>query len=317
MTDGGNGMQIGFIGAGAIGAPLVRNLLKAGHAVAVHNRRESGAAPLVAAGAAWAPDIRTVAAGARFVFSALPGPDEQEAVYRGPDGLIACCAPGATVLDMTTSSPRLVRELAEAFAAGGTDLLDTPVSGGPKGAASGRLAIWVGGRQDAFERARPLLETLGDQVRYLGPSGTATVAKLVHNCANYGFQAVLAEVMTLGVRAGVDPAVLFGAIRQGSLGRQRAVDRLADQFLPGEFDQPNFALKLAQKDVRLATELGRELDVPMRLAGLTYADLTEAVNRGWGARDSRAAMLLQQERSGVAIKVPRPVLDEILRTEPL
>ena len=310
-------MQIGFIGAGAIGAPLVRNLLRAGHAVAVHNRRESTAAPLVAAGASWAPDVRTVAAGAQFVFSALPGPDEQEAAYRGPDGLIACCAPGTTVLDMTTSSPRLVRALADAFAAGGTDLLDTPVSGGPKGAASGRLAIWVGGPPDAFERARPLLETLGDQVRYLGPSGTATVAKLVHNCANYGFQAVLAEVMTLGVRAGVDPAVLFGAIRQGSLGRQRAVDRLADQFLPGEFDQPNFALKLAQKDVRLATELGRELDVPMRLAGLTYADLTEAVNRGWGARDSRAAMLLQQERSGVAIKVPRPVLDEILRTEPL
>jgi len=315
--DKGNGMQIGFIGAGAIGAPLVRRLLQAGHAVAVHNRREATAAPLVEAGATWAPDMRAVAAGAGFVFSALPGPDEQEAVYRGPGGLIACCAPGTTVLDMTTSAPRLVRELAEAFAARGTDLLDSPVSGGPKGAASGRLAIWVGGRQEAFAQARPLLETLGDQVRYLGPSGTATVAKLVHNCANYGFQAVLAEVMTLGVRAGVDPAVLFGAIRQGSLGRQRAVDRLADQFLPAEFDQPNFALKLAQKDVRLATELGRELDVPMRLAGLTYADLTEAVNRGWGARDSRVAMLLQQERSGVSIKVPRPVLDEILRTEPL
>lgn len=310
-------MQIGFIGAGAIGAPLVRAFLKAGHAVAVHNRRESTAAPLVEAGATWAPDMAAVAAGARFVFSALPGPDEQETVYRGPAGLIAACAPGTTLLDMTTSAPRLVRALAEEFVAAGCDMLDTPVSGGPKGAATRKLAIWVGGREAAFDAASPLLDLIGDRVRYLGPIGTATVAKLAHNCANYGFQAVLAEVMTLGVRAGVDPAVLFGAIRQGSLGRQRAVDRLADQFLPGEFDQPNFALKLAQKDVRLATELGRELDVPMRLAGLTYADLTEAVNRGWGARDSRAAMLLQQERSGVAIKVPRAVLDGILRDEPL
>lgn len=310
-------MQIGFIGAGAIGAPLVRNFLKAGYGVAVHNRRQSTAAALVEAGATWAPDMRAVADGAAFVCSALPGPDEQEAVYGGPDGLIAACAPGTVLLDMTTSSPRVVRALAERFEARGCDMLDTPVSGGPKGAASRKLAIWVGGRPEAFERARALLDVIGDQVRYLGPSGTATVAKLAHNCANYGVQAVLAEVMTLGVRAGVDPAVLFGAIRQGSLGRQRAVDRLADQFLPGEFDNPSFALKLAQKDVRLATELGRELDVPMRIASMTYADLTEAVNRGWGARDSRAALLLQQERSGVSIKVPRPVLDDILKNEPL
>ncbi len=310
-------MQIGFIGAGAIGAPLVRNLLRAGYRVAVHNRRESTAASLVAAGARWAPDMRAVAGGARFIFSALPGPQEQESVYRGANGLIAHCAPGTTVLDMTTSSPALVRELAAEFAAVGCEMLDTPVSGGPKGAANRKLAVLVGGTPEGFAAARKLLDVIGDQVRYIGPVGAATIVKLAHNCANYGIQAVLAEVMTLGVRAGVDPAVLWGALRQGSLGRQRVVDRLADQFLPGEFDKPNFTLALAQKDVRLATELGRELDVPMRLASLTYADLTEAVNRGWGARDSRAAMLLQQERSAVSIKVPRAVLDEILQNEPL
>jgi 3-hydroxyisobutyrate dehydrogenase len=196
-------------------------------------------------------------------------------------------------------------------------MLDAPVSGGPKGAATRRLAIWVSGAEDAFAKARPVLDVIGDQVRYLGATGTATVAKLCHNCANYGFQAVLAEIMTLGVKAGVDPAVLWGAIRQGSLGRQRPVDRLADQFLPGEFDKPSFTLRLAQKDVRLATELGRELDVPMRVANLTYADITEAVNRGWGDEDSRAAMKLQQQRSGVAIKVPKETLQEILKNEPL
>jgi 3-hydroxyisobutyrate dehydrogenase len=310
-------MQIGFIGAGAIGAPLVRNFLKAGYGVAVHNRRRATAETLIEAGAVWAPDMAAVAAGAQIVFSALPGPAEQEAVYRGPGGLIAACAPGTVLVDMTTSSPALVRALAAEFAAGGCAMLDAPVSGGPKGAATRRLAIWVSGAEDAFAKARPVLDVIGDQVRYLGATGTATVAKLCHNCANYGFQAVLAEIMTLGVKAGVDPAVLWGAIRQGSLGRQRPVDRLADQFLPGEFDKPSFTLRLAQKDVRLATELGRELDVPMRVANLTYADITEAVNRGWGDEDSRAAMKLQQQRSGVAIKVPKETLQEILKNEPL
>ncbi len=310
-------MRIGFIGAGAIGAPLVRNLLKAGYDVAVHNRRQSTAQPLVDAGAIWAPDMKSLAEGAKFIFSALPGPAEQAAVYRGPDGLIAHCAPGTILLDMTTSSPRLVRELAAEFEAVGCEMMDTPVSGGPKGAATRKLAVLVGGKPAVFEAARALLDVIGDQVRYIGPVGDASVVKLAHNCANYGIQAVLAEVMTLGVRAGVDPAVLWGALRQGSLGRQRAVDRLADQFLPAEFDKPNFTLLLAQKDVRLATELGREIDVPMRMASLTYADMTEAVNRGWGARDSRAALILQQERSNVAIKVPREVLDGILKNEPI
>ncbi|MEI9923104.1 MAG: NAD-binding protein [Bradyrhizobium sp.] len=120
-----------------------------------------------------------------------------------------------------------------------------------------------------------------------------------------------------GVKAGVDPAALFGAIRQGSLGRQRAVDRMTDQFLPHEFDNPAFALELAHKDVSLATALGRENDVPMRFANMTLAEMTEALNKGWGKRDSRVAMLIQEERAGLDIRVPRSVLQDILKNEPL
>ena len=103
------------------------------------------------------------------------------------------------------------------------------------------------------------------------------------------------------VKAGVDPVALFSAIRQGSLGRQRAVDRMTDQFLPHEFDNPAFALELAHKDVSLATALGRETGVPMRFANMTLAEMTEALNRGWGKRDSRSAMLIQEERAGLDI----------------
>nr|WP_281408806.1 NAD-binding protein [Xanthobacter sp. SG618] len=147
---------------------------------------------------------------------------------------------------------------------------------------------------------------------FLGALGAATTAKLVHNSANYGIQMVLAEVITIGVKAGVDPAVLFAAIREGSLGRQNVVDRLADQFLPAAFDEVSFALDLAFKDVSLAVALAQEAGVPARFTAMTLADMTEARNRGWGKRDSRVAMLVQEERAGVAIKVDRETLDGIL-----
>nr|WP_284145662.1 NAD-binding protein [Xanthobacter aminoxidans] len=147
---------------------------------------------------------------------------------------------------------------------------------------------------------------------FLGALGAATTAKLVHNSANYGIQMVLAEVITIGVKAGVDPATLFAAIREGSLGRQNVVDRLADQFLPAAFDEVSFALDLAFKDVSLAAALAREVGVPARFTEMTLAEMTEARNRGWGKRDSRVAMLVQEERAGVAIKVDRETLDGIL-----
>jgi 3-hydroxyisobutyrate dehydrogenase len=158
-----------------------------------------------------------------------------------------------------------------------------------------------------------VLDAIGDQARYVGPIGTGTVAKLVHNCAGYAIQCALAEVFTLGVKGGVEPLALFEAVRQGAVGRRRTFDGLVDQFLPGSYDPPAFALRLAHKDVSLAAALGAELGVPMRMASLALMELTEAMNRGWGERDSRVAMLLQQERAGVAIKVDREALHAALR----
>jgi len=163
-----------------------------------------------------------------------------------------------------------------------------------------------------FERHKAVLDAIGDQARHVGPSGAGTVAKLVHNCAGYALQCVLAEVFTLGVKGGVEPLALFEAVRQGAIGRRRTFDGLVDQFLPGVYDPPAFALRLAHKDVTLATQLARELGVPMRLSGLALEELTEALNRGWAERDSRVAMLLQQERAGVSIKVDRNRLSAAL-----
>jgi len=125
-------------------------------------------------------------------------------------------------------------------------------------------------------------------------------------------QTAMAEVFTMGVKAGVDPLTIWKAVRQGAGGRRRTFDGLADQFLPGTFDPPWFALRLAHKDVSLAVQLGRENKVPMRLANMTLEEMTEAMNRGWADRDSRVAMLLQEERAGVEIKVPAAALKEVL-----
>jgi 3-hydroxyisobutyrate dehydrogenase len=143
---------------------------------------------------------------------------------------------------------------------------------------------------------------MGDRAAYIGPIGTATVAKLVHNMSGYAITCALAETFTMGVKAGMDPVALWEAVRQGVGGRRLTFDGLLDQFLPGTYDPPNFALKLATKDVKLAAELGRELGVPMRICNLAYAEMREACNRGWEGRDSRSVMLLEQERAGVKIE---------------
>jgi 3-hydroxyisobutyrate dehydrogenase len=309
-------MRIGFIGLGTMGQHMAMNLLQAGHALVVNDLRREAAKPPLAAGATWADTPRQAATSSEVVFTSLPGPLEVEAVALGHEGLLAGMAAGTAYFDLTTNSPTLVRRLHAQFSERGVAVLDAPVSGGPRGARTRKLALWVGGDEAVFQRYQAVLDAIGDQARYVGPIGAGSVAKLVHNCAGYGIQAVLAEVFTLGVKAGVEPLALWQAVRQGALGRRRTFEGLIDQFLPGVFEPPAFALRLAHKDVTLATALGREKDVPMRMANLALAELTEALNRGWGERDSRVAMLLQEERAGVEIRVPPSALRAALEETP-
>jgi 3-hydroxyisobutyrate dehydrogenase-like beta-hydroxyacid dehydrogenase len=302
-------MRVGFIGLGTMGASMALNTQAAGHQLIVHDVRREAAAPHLKAGAIWGAGAREVAEAAEIVFTSLPGPREVEAVA---EGLIEGMRQSTPWFDLSTNSPTVVRRLHARFAAKGIAMLDAPVSGGPRGAKTRKLALWVSGERAVFDQYRAVLDAIGDQVLYIGPIGAGSVAKLVHNCAGYAIQTALAEVFTLGVKAGVEPLALWAAVRQGSLGRQRTFDRLGRQFLQGVFDPPEFALKLAHKDVSLATELGRELGVPMRIANLTHAEMTEALNRGWAERDSRSPMLLQEERAGVEIKVPPAAIQAVI-----
>lgn len=306
-------MRIGFIGLGTMGAFMAANLQKAGYALVVHDVRREAGANRLAAGAVWAETPREVAEQSDVIFTSLPGPKEVEPVVFGEDGILAGVKPGAAFFDLSTNSQALVRRFAEAMAAKGGYGFDAPVSGGPKGAETGKLAIWVGGDRAAYDRFKPVLDAFGDQARYIGPAGSATVAKLVHNMAGYAIQTVMAEVFSMGVKAGMDPLELWEAVRQGALGRRRTFDRLGEQFLPEKYDPPSFTLKLAHKDVSLAIEMGRSLGVPMRLCNLVLEDFNEALNHpGWDALDSRVPMKMQLDRAGVSIKVDPAEIQAVL-----
>jgi 3-hydroxyisobutyrate dehydrogenase len=282
-----------------MGGGMALNLRKAGHDLTVHDMREEAAARHIEAGCVWAGTPREVGAASEVVFTSLPGPAEVEAVGLGPDGLVEGMAPGSVWFDLSTNAPSVVRRLHARLAEHGVSLMDSPVSGGPAGANNGTLALWVGGDASTYERFRPVLDAIGDKPNYIGEIGSGSIAKLVHNTAGYALNLALAEVFTAGVKAGVPPLSLWHAIRQGALGRMRIFDSLGGHFLQQHFDPPNFALKLAHKDVRLMTELAKEVNVPMRVANITLEEMTEALNRGWEGRDSRVAMMLQLERSGV------------------
>ncbi len=308
-------MQVGFIGLGTMGAKMASSLQNAGFQLVVHDLRREAAASHMSAGAVWADTPRHVAEMADVVFTSLPGPPEVERIALGEDGLLVGMRSGSAYFDLSTNAPAVVRRIHAACAEHGVHMLDAPVSGGPRGAETGKLAIWVGGEKSIFDQHKPLLDVIGDQARYVGEIGTATIAKLVHNCAGYMLNRALSEVFTMGVKAGVEPEILWESVRQGALGRMRTFDGLARHFLPDSYDPPDFALRLAHKDVTLATELGRELQVPMPMANLAWDELTAALNRGWGERDSRAGMLLQQERAGVHIAVDPEELHDILERD--
>ena len=287
-------MKVGFIGLGTMGGSMVYNALEGGNEMVVHDINPASATRHLEAGAAWADTPKEVAEQSEIVFTSLPGPTEVEAVALGESGIMDGMSAGKVYFDLSTSTPGMIRKIhAEA-------------------AASRNLAIWVGGDKEVFDRCKPVLDSIGDKAYYVGPIGCGAIAKLVHNCTGYIVQAALAEVFTMGVKAGVEPLALWQAVRKGAQGRRGTFEGLAEHLLPGKFDPPDFALRLARKDVDLAVAVGREFEVPMRLANLALMEMTEAVNRGWGDRDSRVAMLLQEERAGVEVRVDEDVLNALL-----
>jgi 3-hydroxyisobutyrate dehydrogenase len=292
-------MKIGFIGLGMMGRGMAGNLLSKGYDVTVHDISKEAAAPFLERGAAWAASPKALAEVSDVVFTSLPTPTDVVKVCNGDAGLAAGFRPGTAWFDFSTNAVDVVRSLNKQLAESDVDFLDAPISGGPGGAASGKLAIWIGGPKAAFDKYQAVLDSMGDQVRYIGDIGAGTITKLAHNMASTAIKSVVAEVLTMGAKAGMDPLVLWEAMRSGAAGRMRGFDNV-QRFLAGNTEKSSFALRLMQKDINLALQLGREFDVPMRVCAAVGQDVHEAMARGWGAHDSQSVLVLQQERAGIA-----------------
>lgn len=261
-------MKVGFIGLGRMGAPMALNVLRGGHAMTVHDVRHECAAELEAAGATWASSPAELAGQVDILVTMLPGPPQVEAVMLGEGGAFAALRPGSTWVDMSTSTPAAGRRAAAAGATRGVAVVDAPVSGMVKGAVSGRLQIFVGGDPTDVERIRLVLACMGDPERILhvGPRGAGYAVKLCINLLWFIHVAGTAEVLQLGVRAGVDLDLL-----QRSLAASPASSLVVERdILPvwqGDYDE-SFTLDLVTKDLGLAVDLGRETGTPMEVSAL-------------------------------------------------
>ena len=296
---------IGFIGLGNMGGGMAGNIQKAGYPMVVYDLREEATLPFLEAGARLGSSPADVAERCDVTLTSLPGPREVELVATGIGGVLEGIKPGCVYIDLSTSRPTLIRELEVKFRAKGVHVLDAPVSGGKSGAQSRNLAVMVGGEREIFDRVKPLLDAFGDKVFYAGEIGAGSVAKLVHNMIGHGVRQAIAEGLTLGVKAGVDPEPLWECIRRGSLGRMNVLhEGVVRTLFRGEYEPPSFALELARKDIGLATDLGREFNVPMPVANLAEQIAIEAMNRGWGGMDSSVTIRLQEEQSGVEVRAP-------------
>ncbi len=279
-------MRVGVIGLGIMGAPMARNLLRAGHPLTVHTRTRARAAGLLADGAAWADSPAALAAAVDAVVTMLPDTPAVEAVMAGPDGVLAGARAELLAIDMSTIDPAVARALAERAAETGVALLDAPVSGGEQGAIAGTLSIMVGGAAAAFDRAGPLFAALGKRVTYMGGPGQGQMTKLVNQVVGAGTLAAVAEGVLLAAGAGLDPAAVVEAVGGGAAASWMLAEQ-APRMQRRDF-APGFMVRLQQKDLRLALASAERLGVPLPLTAVVQLLFTAVEVRGGGELGTQA-----------------------------
>ena len=279
-------MRVGVIGLGIMGAPMARNLLRAGHAVTVHSRTRARVDALVADGAAAANSPAAVVAAVEAVVTMLPDTPDVEAVLAGPSGVLAAARPGLLAIDMSTIAPEAARALAARAVSAGVTLLDAPVSGGEQGAIAGTLSIMVGGDGAAVARAQPIFAALGRQVTYMGGPGQGQMAKLVNQVVGATTLAAVAEGVALATRAGLDPAAVLQALGGGAANSWMLAN-LGPRMQRRDF-APGFMVRLQQKDLRLALAAAKALGLDLPVVTVVHELLAAVEAHGGGALGTQA-----------------------------
>ena len=295
-------MDIGFIGIGQMGRHMSQRLLDAGYDLAVHDLRKEAAQQLLEKGAKWMDTPKSVAESCQVVLSSLPGPPEVEELVYGPCGLMAGWKKGDIYVDMSTNSPVTIRRVAEDAKSKGVEVLDAPVSGGTQGAESGTLTIIVGGKAHSLQRVHKVLEPIGNKIFHVGDVGCGNITKLVNNMIYAGCNAITAEGLVLGVKAGVDVSKLWKVITVSSGNNWCLENQYPQTVFQGNFE-PGFRISLALKDISLALALGKEYGVPQPVATTVKQEFLEAKAAGLGDMAAPALILRLEEITGTQVRV--------------
>jgi len=294
-------MKVGFIGLGAMGLPMAKNVLSGGHELftVVHKRTEPGK-ELERLGAVVCATSEEVARKSEVVITVLPADAELKEVVLGAHGVAKGLEKGKVLIEMTTATSMTMAEVAKVLERGGIEVLDAPVSGGTPKAASGELTIIVGGDAKVLERWRPLLETMGTAIYHVGGVGAGKVVKMVNQLMAAVHLAIIGEAFTLGVKSGADPATMAKVIRDSS-GYSRMLDLRLESFILADTFVPGFKLDLMKKDVDLAVDASRALNVPLELGTAVAKMLGSASSAGMGDQDFSIAAKYLADRAGVKL----------------
>ena len=274
---------IGFVGLGIMGKPMARNLMKAGYSLTIYNRSRSAMDELAAEGAELAGSSMEVAQRTEIFIAMVPDSPDSEDVVIGPKGALKGAKAGSVIIDMSSIAPLTSQKLAAEAAKIGVEMLDAPVSGGEPAAISGNLAIMVGGKQEVLDRCRPILDVMGASVVRVGDVGAGNTVKLANQIIVAANIEAVGEAFVLAQKAGIDPELVFQAIRNGLAG-STVMEAKVPMIMARNFN-PGFRIRLHQKDLHNALLTGKELGVPLPVTGLVQQMIGALMNQGKGEND--------------------------------
>ncbi|HET7107714.1 MAG TPA: NAD(P)-dependent oxidoreductase [Candidatus Acidoferrum sp.] len=289
--------KLGFVGLGVMGGEMVNRLLEKGHSVTGYNRTRSKAEWLIKKGMKWADSPRAVAAETDVIFSMVTNSAGLGAVMNGPDGMIAAAAPGKLFVDISTVSPAFSREIAVKIREKGGDMMDAPVSGSVITLQEGKLSVMVGGRKETFEKVKPLLLDIGPKVTHVGENGLALVMKIGTNLSLAVQMLAFCEGVLLAEKSGIAREVAVDVLTHSVIASPMVQYR--GPFVLKQPVEAWFNVNMMQKDMLLALELGRQLDVPMPTTAVTNEFLTAARGMGLVEKDFAAMFEVLAQMSGV------------------
>ena len=277
--------EIGFIGLGIMGRPMVRNLMKAGNTVTVYDVVGTAVEEMVTEGAKVASSSKEVAENNKLIITMVPDGPDAEAAIMGPNGVLEGAASGSVVIDMSSIAPASSQKIGAACDAAGVGFLDAPVSGGEPGAVAGTLAIMVGGKKDVYDQYVDTFAILGSST-YCGGYGAGNTTKLANQIIVAINIAAVSEALVLSRKAGLDPEVVFNAIK-GGLAGSTVLNAKGPMMIAGNFD-PGFRIRLHQKDLNNALQTARELGVPLPFTAMVQQIIGSLMNEGKGDADHSA-----------------------------